>query len=146
MFLPITLVSPSPESMHDMFARLVEVVTDEGDYFDVVFFDPYSQEARRRTVIYDSGLETVNEVSPTKHIVGVTAKFLSPFWRGPERVVVERIAPPVKPLITADPGSPVNRWDDPEFGDATAYEPWFVVDAGLDRKSTRLNYSHVAGS
>src|SRR5699024_1565271 len=136
MFLPITLVSPSPESMHDMFARLVEVVTDEGDYFDVVFFDPYSQEARRRTVIYDSGLETVNEVSPTKHVVGVTAKFLSPWWRGPERVVTERIAPPVKPLITADPGMPVDRWPDPEFSDSSAYAPWLPVDGGLVKWGT----------
>ena len=136
MFLPITLVSPSPESMHDMFARLVEVVTDEGDYFDVVFFDPYSQEARRRTVIYDSGLETVNEVSPTKHVVGVTGTFLSPFWRGPERVVSERIAPPVKPLITADPGQPINRWDDPGFENTVDYEPWTVVDEGLEKPGT----------
>src|SRR5699024_4160252 len=71
-----------------------------------------------------------------KHVVGITGSFLSPFWRGPERVVVERIAPPVKPLITADPGSPVNRWDDPEFSDAVAYEPWFVVDGGLEKQGT----------
>src|SRR5699024_11262026 len=67
--------------------------------------------------------------------------FLSPFWRGPERVVTERIAPPVKPLITADPGSPVNRWDDPGFENTVDYEPWTVVE---DRKSTRLNSSHVS--
>src|SRR5699024_8846621 len=120
----------------DMFARLVEVVTDEGDYFDVVFFDPYSQEARRRTVIYDSGLETVNEVSPTKHVDGVTAKFLSPWWRGPERVVSERIAPPVKSLITADPGQHINRWDDPGFDNSVDYEPWTVVDEGLEKPAT----------
>src|SRR5699024_4677479 len=98
--------------------------------------DPYSQEARRRTFLYEDGLEDLNEVTGTYHRVGVTAKFLSPWWRGPERVVTERIAPPVKPLITADPGSPVNRWDDPEFGDATAYEPWCVVDAGLEKQGT----------
>ena len=137
MFLPLTLVSPNPSSMYDMMAWLVDTVTGQDGFFDVVFFDPYSQEARRRTVLYDSGLETVNEQIPDfKHVVGVTGTFLSPFWRGPERVVVERIAPPVKPLITADPGSPVNRWDDPEFGDTTAYEPWFVVDGGLEKQGT----------
>lgn len=134
--LVLSLHSPSPESMYDMFARLVEVVTNQGDYFDLVVFDPYSQEARRRTFLYDSGLEDLGEVTGTYHTVGVTAKFLSPFWRGPERVVTERIAPPVKPLITADPGSPVNRWDDPEFEDTTAYEPWFVVDGGLEKQGT----------
>src|SRR5699024_5954637 len=99
-FLVISLHSPSPEYMYDMFARLVEVVTDQGDYFDLVVFDPYSQEARRRTFLYEDGLEDLNEVTGTYHRVGVTAKFLSPWWRGPERVVTERIAPPVKPLIT----------------------------------------------
>ena len=42
-FLVISLHSPSPAHMYDMFARLVEVVTDQGDYFDLVVFDPYSQ-------------------------------------------------------------------------------------------------------
>src|SRR5699024_9649545 len=100
MFLPLTLVSPIPSSMYVMMAWLVDAVTGQDGFFDVVFFVPYSQEARRRTVLYDSGLETVNEVIPDfKHVVGVTGTFLSPFWRGPERVVVERIAPPVKPLV-----------------------------------------------
>ena len=107
--LVLSLHSPSPEHMYDMFARLVEVVTGQGDYFDLVVFDPYSQEARRRTFLYDGGFENLGEVTGTYHTVGVTAKFLSPFWRGPERVVVERIAPPVKPLITADPGQPVDK-------------------------------------
>src|SRR5690625_2221886 len=137
MFLPLTLVSPNPASMYDMMAWLVDTVTGQDGYFDVVYFDPYSQEARRRTVLYDSGLETVNEVIPDfKHVVGITGTILDPFWRGPERVVTERIAPPVKPLITADPGSPVNRWDDPEFADSVAYEPWFVVDGGLEKNGT----------
>src|SRR5699024_2249167 len=140
MFLPITLVSPSPESMHDMIARLVEVVTDEGDYFDVVFFDPYYQEARRRTVIYDSGMETVNEVSPTKHVVGVTAKFLSPFCRGHESVVTDRIDPHVKPLITADPGQPVDRWPDPDFSDGAAYAPWLSSEGGLVKWGTGVRH------
>ena len=145
-FLVISLHSPSPEHMYDMFARLVEVVTDQGDYFDLVVFDPYSQEARRRTFLYESGLENLGEVTGTYHRVGVTARFLSPFWRGPERVVTERIAPPVKPLVTADPGSPVNRWDDPEFSDATAYEPWFVVDGGLEKQGTGSEHGRfVAG-
>src|SRR5690625_483322 len=135
-FLVLSLHSPSPEHMYDMMARLVDVVTNQSDYFDLVVFDPYSQETRRRTLLYEDGLENLNEVSGTYHTVGVTAKFLSPWWRGPERVVSERIVPPVKPLITADPGSPVNRWDDPEFGDATAYEPWFVVDGGLEKNGT----------
>lgn len=147
MFLPLTLVSPNPASMYDMMAWLVDTVTGQDGFFDVVFFDPYSQEARRRTVLYDSGLETVNEVIPDfKHVVGVTGSFLSPFWRGPERVVTEGIAPPVKPLITADPGSPVNRWDDPEFADTTAYEPWFVVDGGLEKQGTGAEHGlFVAG-
>ena len=145
-FLVISLHSPSPEHMYDMFARLVEVFTDQGDYFDLVVFDPYSQEARRRTFLYESGLENLGEVTGTYHRVGVTARFLSPFWRGPERVVTERIAPPVKPLVTADPGSPVNRWDDPEFTDSTAYEPWFVVDAGLEKDGTGAEHgTFVAG-
>src|SRR5690625_2941872 len=135
-FLVISLHSPSPEYMYDMFARLVEVVTDQGDYFDLVVFDPYSQEARRRTFLYEDGLENLNEVTGTYHRVGVTAKFLSPWWRGPERVVTERIAPPVKPLITADPGSPVNRWDDPGFENTVDYEPWTVVDEGLEKPGT----------
>ena len=58
-FLVISLHSPSPEHMYDMFARLVEVVTGQGDYFDLVVFDPYSQEARRRTFLYESGLENL---------------------------------------------------------------------------------------
>src|SRR5699024_3502580 len=95
-FLVISLHSPSPEYMYDMFARLVEVVTSQSDYFDLVVFDPYSQEARRRTFLYESGLENLGEVTGTYHRVGVTAKFLSPFWRGPVREVIERIAPPVK--------------------------------------------------
>lgn len=137
MFLPISLISPSPASLYDMFARLVETVTGQDGYFDVVYFDPYSQEPRRRTVLYDGGLESPNEAIPhLKHVVGITGKVLDPFWRGPERVVTERIAPPVKPLITADPGSPVNRWDDPEFSDTVAYEPWFVVDGGLEKQGT----------
>src|SRR5690625_1321082 len=145
-FLVISLHSPSPEYMYDMFARLVSVVTSQSDYFDLVVFDPYSQEARRRTFLYEDGLENLNEVTGTYHTVGVTAKFLTPFWRGPERVVSERIAPPVKPLITADPGSPVNRWDDPEFGDATAYERWFVVDAGLEKQGMWAEHGRfVAG-
>ena len=143
-FLVISLHSPSPEHMYDMFARLVEVVTDQGDYFDLVVFDPYSQEARRRTFLYESGLENLGEVTGTYHRVGVTARFLSPFWRGPERVVTERIAPPVKPLITADPGSPVNRWDDPGFGDTTAYEPWFVVDGGIEKSGTGSDHGVFA--
>src|SRR5690625_5552953 len=106
MFLPISLISPSPESLYDMFARLVDTVTGQDGFFDVVFFDPYSQEARRRTVLYDSGLETVNEVIPDfKHVVGVTGTFLSSFWCGPERVVNERIVPPVLPIFTSGPGS-----------------------------------------
>ena len=144
-FLVISLHSPSPEHMYDMFASLVEVVTDQGDYFDLVVFDPYSQEARRRTFLYESGLENLGEVTGTYHRVGVTAKFLSPFWRGPERVVTERIAPPVKPLVTADPGSPVNRWDDPGFGDSTAYEPWFVVDGGLEKNGTGSEHGTFVG-
>src|SRR5690625_3063715 len=143
-FLVISLHSPSPEYMYDMFARLVSVVTSQSDYFDLVVFDPYSQEARRRTFLYEDGLENLNEVTGTYHTVGVTAKFLTPFWRGPERVVSERIAPPVKPLITADPGSPVNRWDDPEFGDTVAYEPWFVVDGGLEKNGTRAEHGVFA--
>ena len=143
-FLVISLHSPSPEHMYDMFARLVEVVTDQGDYFDLVVFDPYSQEARRRTFLYESGLENLGEVTGTYHRVGVTARFLSPFWRGPERVVTERIAPPVKPLITADPGSPVNRWDDPEFADTVAYEPWFVVDGGIEKSGTGSDHGVFA--
>src|SRR5699024_4906666 len=135
-FLVISLHSPSPEYMYDMFARLVEVVTDQGDYFDLVVFDPYSQEARRRTFLYEDGLEDLNEVTGTYHRVGVTAKFLSPWWRGPERVVTERIAPPVKPLITADPGMPVDRWPDPEFSDSSAYAPWLPVDGGLVKWGT----------
>src|SRR5690625_2073966 len=145
MFLPLTLVSPNPASMYDMMAWLVDTVTGQDGYFDVVYFDPYSQEARRRTVLYDSGLETVNEVIPDfKHVVGITGTILDPFWRGPERVVTERIAPPVKPLITADPGSPVNRWDDPEFSDTVAYEPWFVVDGGLEKNGTGSDHGVFA--
>ena len=134
--LVLSLHSPSPEHMYDMFARLVEVVTGQGDYFDLVVFDPYSQEARRRTFLYDSGLENLGEVTSTYHTVGVTAKFLSPFWRGPERVVVERIAPPVKPLITADPGQPVDRWPDPVFSDGAAYAPWLSSEGGLVKWGT----------
>src|SRR5690625_385542 len=122
--------------MYDMFARLVEVVTDQGDYFDLVVFDPYSQEARRRTFLYESGLENLGEVTGTYHRVGVTAKFLSPFWKGPERVVTERIAPPVKPLITADPGQPIDRWPDPEFSDTAAYAPWLSSENGLVKWGT----------
>ena len=141
MFLPLTLVSPNPESMYDMMSWLVDTVTGQGGFFDVVFFDPYSQEARRRTVLYDSGLETVNEQIPDfKHIVGVTAKFLSPFWRGPERVVVERIAPPVKPLITADPGQPVDRWPDHDFSDGAAYAPWLSSEGGLVKWGTGVRH------
>ena len=137
MFLPLTLVSPNPASMYDMMAWLVDTVTGQGGFFDVVYFDPYSQEARRRTVLYDSGLETVNEKIPDfKHVVGITGTFLSPFWRGPERVVVERIAPPVKPLITADPGRPVDRWPDPDFSDTVAYAPWLSSDNGLVKWGT----------
>ena len=135
-FLVISLHSPSPEHMYDMFARLVEVVTDQGDYFDLVVFDPYSQEARRRTFLYEDGLEDLNEVTGTYHRVGVTAKFLSPWWRGPERVVTERIAPPVKPLITADPGQPVDRWPDPGFEDGGAYSPWLSSEDGLVKWGT----------
>ena len=134
--LVLSLHSPSPESMYDMFARLVEVVTNQGDYFDLVVFDPYSQEARRRTFLYDSGLEDLGEVTSTYHTVGITAMFLSPFWRGPERVVVERIAPPVKPLITADPGQPVDRWPDPDFSDGAAYAPWLASEGGLVKWGT----------
>src|SRR5690625_3094596 len=135
-FLVLSLHSPSPEHMYDMMARLVDVVTNQGDFFDLVVFDPYSQEARRRTFLYEDGLENLNEVTGTYHTVGVTAKFLSPFWRGPERVVTERIAPPVKPLITADPGRPVDRWPDPDFSDTAAYAPWTVVDEGLEKPGT----------
>src|SRR5690625_3737439 len=135
-FLVLSLHSPSPEHMYDMMARLVDVVTNQGDFFDLVVFDPYSQETRRRTLLYEDGLENLNEATGTYHTVGVTAKFLSPFWRGPERVVTERIAPPVKPLITADPGSPVNRWDDPVFENTVDYEPWTVVDEGLEKPGT----------
>src|SRR5699024_7129833 len=81
--------------------------------------------------LYEDGLENLNEVTGTYHTVGVTAKFLSPFWRGPERVVTERIAPPVKPLITADPGQPVDRWPDPDFSDTAAYAPWLSSEGGL---------------
>src|SRR5690625_5486965 len=109
--------------MYVIVARLVDVVTNQDDYFDLVVFDLYSQEARRRTFLYEDGLENLNEVTGTYHTVGVTAKFLSPFWRGPERVVTERIAPPVKPLITADPGSPVNRWDDRRAEERTPQHP-----------------------
>ena len=137
MFLPLTLVSPNPALMYDMMAWLVDTVTGQDGFFDVVYFDPYSQEARRRTVLYDSGLETVNEQIPDfKHVVGVTGTFLSPFWRGPERVVVERIAPPVKPLITADPGQPIDRWPDPDFSDSSAYAPWLSSDEGLVKWGT----------
>src|SRR5690625_4838504 len=122
--------------MYDMMARLVDVVTNQGDYFDLVVFDPYSQEARRRTFLYEDGLENLNEVTGTYHTVGVTAKFLSPFWRGPERVVTERIAPPVKPLITADPGQPVDRWPDPDLSDTAAYAPWLSSEGGLVKWGT----------
>src|SRR5699024_1696393 len=40
------------------------------------------------------------------------------------------------PLITADPGSPVNRWDDPVFENTADYEPWTVVDEGLEKPGT----------
>lgn len=145
-FLVLSLHSPSPEYMYDMFARLVSVVTSQSDYFDLVVFDPYSQEARRRTFLYEDGLENLNEVTGTYHTVGVTAKFLSPFWRGPERVVTERIAPPVKPLITADPGRPVDRWPDPDFSDTAAYAPWFVVDGGLEKNGTGDDHGVFVGS
>src|SRR5699024_4418584 len=84
------------------------------------------------TFLYEDGLENLNEVTGTYHTVGVTAKFLSPWWRGPERVVSERIAPPVKPLITADPGQPINPCDDPGFEHTVDYEPWTVVDEGRE--------------
>src|SRR5699024_86536 len=135
-FLVLSLHSPSPEHMYDMMARLVDVVTNQSDYFDLVVFDPYSQETRRRTLLYEDGLENLNEVTGTYHTVGVTAKFLSPFWRGPERVVTERIAPPVKPLITADPGRPVDRWPDPGFEDGGAYAPWLSFEDGLVKWGT----------
>lgn len=135
-FLVLSLHSPNPEHMYDMMARLVDVVTNQGDFFDLVVFDPYSQEARRRTFLYEDGLENLNEVTGTYHTVGVTAKFLSPFWRGPERVVTERIAPPVKPLITADPGRPVDRWPDPGFEDGGAYAPWLSSEGGLVKWGT----------
>src|SRR5699024_5111845 len=145
-FLVISLHSPSPEHMYDMFARLVEVVTGQGDYFDLVVFDPYSQEARRRTFLYEDGLEDLNEVTGTYHRVGVTAKFLSPWWRGPERVVTERIAPPVKPLITADPGQPVDRWPDPGFEDGGAYAPWLSSEDGLVKWGTGQRHGGVFSS
>src|SRR5690625_4460815 len=135
-FLVLSLHSPNPEHMYDMMARLVDVVTNQGDFFDLVVFDPYSQETRRRTLLYEDGLENLNEVTGTYHTVGVTAKFLSPFWRGPERVVSERIAPPVKPLITADPGRTVDRWPDPDFSDGAAYAPWLSSDEGLVKWGT----------
>src|SRR5699024_11244668 len=53
-----------------------------------------------------------------------------------ERVVTERIAPPVKPLITADPGRPVDRWPDPDFSDTAAYAPWLSSDEGLVKWGT----------
>src|SRR5690625_1950130 len=131
--------------MYDMMARLVDVVTNQGDFFDLVVFDPYSQETRRRTLLYEDGLENLNEVTGTYHTVGVTAKFLSPFWRGPERVVTERMAPPVKPLITADPGSPVNRWDDPGFENTVDNEPWTVDEDGLENLNEVTGTYHTVG-
>src|SRR5690625_2655926 len=106
-FLVLSLHSPSPEPMYDMFARPVAVVTSQSGCFDLVVFAPYSQGAGRRTFLYEDGLEDLYEVTCTEHRVGVTAKFLSPFWRGPERAVTERVPPPVQPLITADPGQPI---------------------------------------
>src|SRR5699024_12475803 len=127
------LRAPVAELVYEMRGRLGDVVTNQSEYVDVVVFDPYPQAARRRTFVYEDGLENLNEVTGTYHTVGVTAKFLGPWWRGPERVVTERIAPPVKPLITADPGQPINRWDDPGFENTVDYEPWTVVDDGLEK-------------
>src|SRR5699024_12286684 len=124
LFAP-PLLSPNPASMFAMIAWLVDTVTWQDGFFEGVFLDPYSQEARRRTVLYDSGLETVNEVIPDfKHVVGVTGTFLSAFWRGPERVVVERGAPPVEGLITAEPGRPVDGWPCPAVRQQAALAPW----------------------
>src|SRR5699024_8826560 len=145
-FLVLSLHSPNPEHMYDMMARLVDVVTNQDHFFDLVVFDRYSQETRRRTLLYEDGLENLNEVSGTYHTVGVTAKFLSPFWRGPEQVVTERIAPPVKPLITADPGRPVNLWPDPGFEDGGAYSPWDTVDDGLQKYGTGKRHGGWFGS
>src|SRR5699024_2020132 len=69
-FLVLSVHSPSPEHMYDMMARLVDVVTNQSDYFDLVVFDPYSQETRRRTLLYEDGMENLNEVTGTYHTVG----------------------------------------------------------------------------
>ncbi|MDN6408430.1 MAG: hypothetical protein L0K09_12440, partial [Corynebacterium casei] len=92
VFLPMALKLLSHAAMSDEFARLVSTVSGKRGMFDIVMFDPFSQEARRRSVLYEGGLESPNELMPTFWTFGVTARFLSPFWRGPERVVVERIA------------------------------------------------------
>src|SRR5699024_11857781 len=94
-FLVLSLHSPNPEHIYDMMARLVDVVTNQSDYFDLVVFDPYSQETRRRTSLYEDGLDNLNEVTGTYHTVGVTAQFLSPSYRGYERLVSEVNGPTV---------------------------------------------------
>lgn len=140
VFLPMALKLLSHAAMSDEFARLVSTVSGKRGMFDIVMFDPFSQEARRRSVLYEGGLESPNELMPTFWTFGVTARFLSPFWRGPERVVTERIAPPVKPLITADPGQPVDRWPDHDFSDGAAYAPWLSSEGGLVKWGTGVRH------
>src|SRR5690625_1752798 len=60
MFLPIQLHSPVPSALPGMLDRLIEIMQPaSGGFFDVVVFDQYGQETRTRSVIYESGLETV---------------------------------------------------------------------------------------
>src|SRR5690625_1871669 len=124
VFLPITLVSPVPSALPGMFDALVDIVRpgqrDENGLpyqFEVVVFDPYSQETRSRRLVFESGLGDPVRVNYHIWRTSITGRFVDPFWYGQVRELRRRLGQMEKKFITAKQGPP-----DPDGPPSVTYE------------------------
>ena len=124
VFLPITLSAQAPSQLPEMFNELVQLVQPgRGISYDVIVYDPYEQETRTRSLVFESGL-----TDPTRHghriwKTSITGRFMDPYWYGQERVLSRKLGALKKKFITAHPGDPVTGEGAYEF-------PFFPVLIG----------------
>lgn len=124
VFLPITLAAKSPSQLPDMFDRLVQLVQPgRGVTYDVVVYDPYGQETRTRSLVFESGLSDPVRVTPRLWRTSITGRFMDPYWYGVVRELNLELGALEKKFITAYEG-------DPDTGEGAYEFPFFPVLVG----------------
>lgn len=147
MMLPIIVRSPSGPGIRQMMHDLQRVLMVADGTCEVVVYDPYTGDGRRRAVAYKDGLSTPEWKGPNSVKYGVTVDVPDPLWYGPERVTTRQLVGLRKPFLDAPdddglaaPFFPIildsstidGRFTFDIFGDAEAWPTWQVTGPGAD--------------